>query len=310
MIRDLNLIDLVLSDTFCEIKKVKSFHAMYSLILSNPLFIQQFLNLRDLFQIRCVSTTFRDYIDDELTVLKQINIAGSDERAIEPFKVLSRLCEKLEDLNVARYDWMSDDLLLPIIEKSTKSLVAINLGGCDNLTEKTLQPIIIEGKRLKRLNLAKCYWLTVGTLEAFVFHHSYVEELDLSDCHMLTERCLLILLQKFRNLRMLCIASVSCVTDNILFMISKYQTEIAHLNLFNCSAITDRGVGALSLNCNKLEILSVRGCSQVTDRSLNLLREKNVHIDIARNQSINPIDRLVYRFNNLGPDRHIFYLQV
>lgn len=261
-------------------------------------------------QIRCVSTTFRDYIDDELTLLRKINVAGSAEDVIENFKVISRLCGKLEDINVARCAWMTDDLLMPLIEKNSKTLVAINLSGCDNVTEKSLQPIIIQSsKKLKRLNLSKCCWLTVGTLEAFVFHHSHVEELDLSGCHMLTERCLNILLQKFRNLRMLCIASVPCVTDNVLFMISKYQSEIAHLNLFNCSAITDRGIGALSLNCNKLEILSVRNCSLVTDRSLNLLRAKNVHIDVARSRSTNPIGELIHRFNDLGP-RQMLYLQV
>lgn len=228
---------------------------------------------------------------------------------LEPFKVLASLCEKVETLNVARCTWMTDDLLLPMIEKNSNSLILINISGCE-VTEKSLQPVIIGSKRLRRLNMSKCFWLTVGTVEAFVFHHTHVEELDLSGCHMLTERCLNLLLQKFRNLRMLCLASVQCVTDNVLFNISKYQSEIAQLNLFNCTAITDRGVGALSLNCNKLEILSVRGCSQVTDRSLNLLRAKNVHIDVARSRPTNPIGDLVYRFNDLGQGRPMFYLQV
>lgn len=275
-----------------------------------PHFPFQFLNLQDLFQIRSVCTTFRDYIDDELTVLKEINLAGYDERVIEPFKVLARLCENLEELNFARCNWITDELLLPMIETNAKTITSINLCGCDNLTIKSLQPIIIASKNLKKLNLAKCKWLTIGTLEAFVFHHTHVEELDLSECDIITERCLNILLQKFRNLKTLCLASVSCVNDSCLFMISKFQTNIKQLNLFKCAAITDRGIGALSLNCNQLEVLSVRGCSQVTDRSLHLMRAKNIHVDVARNRSQNPIGELVYRFSDLNNRQQMFYLQV
>lgn len=243
-----------------------------------------------------------------MSLLKDINIAGCDERLIEPFKVLSNLCEKVESLNIARCLWMTDDILLPLIERNYHSISSLNVSGSENITEKSLQPIIIGSKKLKKLNLSKCFWLSIGIIEAFIFHHSHVEELDLSGCHMLTERCLILLLQKFKKLQTLCLASVQCVTDNVLFMISKYQSEIVHLNLFSCAAITDRGL--LSLNCNKLEILSVRGCPQVTDRSLNLLRAKGVHIDVARNRSNYAYNELLYRFNDLGPGRPNIYLQV
>lgn len=235
-------------------------------------------------------------------------MAGCDERVIEPLKVLGTLCQNLEVINFARCSWITDDLLIPLLEKNSKTLIEINLSSCDNITQKSLQPIIIESKKLKKLNLSKCFWLTVGSLEAFVFHHSHVMELDLSYCDMLTERCLHLLLQKFRCLRVLCLASVTCVNDNILFNISKYQTEISHLNLFNCSAITDRGVGALSLNCKCLEVLSVRGCPQITDRSLNLLRAKNVHIDVARSHLPVQLVQLNNDFNVAA--RQMFYLQV
>jgi hypothetical protein len=131
--------------------------------------------------------------------------------------VLGSLCSQLEHLNFARCNWLTDDLLIPLLENNSKTLVEINLSGCDTITEKSIQPIIIESKKLKKLNLSKCYWLTVGSLEAFVFHHSHVEELDLSYLQLLTERCLNLMLQKFRCLRILCLANVTCVNDNVLF---------------------------------------------------------------------------------------------
>lgn len=136
---------------------------------------------------------------------------------MEPLRVLGTLCNRLEYLNFARCIWLTDDLLIPLLENNSKTLVEINLSGCDSLTEKSIQPIIIESKNLKKVNLSKCSWLTVGFFEVFIFHHSHVEELDLSGCYMLTERCLNLLLQKFRCLRVLCLASVTCVNDNVLF---------------------------------------------------------------------------------------------
>lgn len=177
----------------------------------------QFLTLKDLFQLRCVSSTFRDYVDDELSVLKEINLAGYERNLAEPVRVLGTLCKSLTLLNFARCSWLTDDLLIPLLESNSKTLVEINLSGCENLTEKSIQPIIIESKKLRKLNLSKCFWLTVGCLETFVFHHWHVEYLDLSNCNMLTERCLNLLLQKFRYLRVLCLASVTCVNDNVLF---------------------------------------------------------------------------------------------
>lgn len=169
-----------------------------------------------MFQLRSVCSTFRDYVDDEITILKYINLAGC--LRFEPFRILGTICRNIEVLNFARCSWLTDDLLIPLLEKNSKSLVEINISNCDGLTVKSMQPIIIGSKNLKKLNLSKCFWLTVGCLEAFVFHHSHViEEFDLSGCNMLTERCLNLLLQKFRWLRVLCLASITCVNDNVLF---------------------------------------------------------------------------------------------
>jgi hypothetical protein len=260
MERRLNILDLVYSDTFCE--------------------IQAYLDLRDYFNLRCVSVEFRDYFDIEITKLKSVILPKAHAKTVNPFKVLCEKCLNLETINLSHNDWLTDDLLSKLLIKNSKTLKSLNLNFCLKLTSVALQPVVIVGKNLTKLSLHSCSWLSVGCIEAIAFHHENIEELDISAC-IISERCLVILLNKFRLLRVLSLSSVTTVNDNILFNISLFLKYITHLNLFGCVQITDRGIGALSLNCKSLESLSIRGCS-VTERSLNILRERNVHIDIPR----------------------------
>jgi F-box and leucine-rich repeat protein 15 len=258
---EVNLLDLVYSDTFCD--------------------IQKYLGIRDLFNLRSVSVDFRDYVNREISKLKRITLPKSHETIVNSFEVLCDNCCSLEVINLNHNDWLTDEILSKLLERNSKTLKTLSLNSCNNLSSVGLQPAIINCKRLKKLSLHSCYWLTVGCIEAIAFHHENLEDLDLSNC-LISERCLVILLNKFRNLKVLSLSSITTVNDNILFNISMFLNEIKHLNLFGCFLITDRGIGALSLNCKNLESLSVRGCANVSERSLNLLRSRNVHIDVPR----------------------------
>lgn len=298
---DVTLMDLVHSDVFSD--------------------IQGFLGLHELFKLRCVSRKFKEYIDQELAKIKVLQLAAHSSGFIDAFRVLADQCCNIENLNLSCNNWLTDDLLLKILKRNTKTLQNVSLNYCENLSSTAIQPII-ECRKLKKLNLQSCSWLTgdyhlrshfphllsfdsftVGCLETIAFHQTELLEFDLGYCRTISERCLIILLNNFRHLRVLSLASVSNVTDNVLFSISKYQTEIVHLNLFGCNLATDRGIGALSLNCKKLESCSVRGCKLITERSLNLLRSRNVHIDVPARTMTNPNN-----FQMQQPNR--LYLQV
>lgn len=262
---EVTLLDLIFSDTFCD--------------------IQKFLSIKDLFTLRCVSTDFLNYIDIELKKLKNLQLPSQDDQAINPFRVLCNKCRMLETINLSNNKWLTDDLVEMILDRNAETLIKVNLNKCSSLTATVVQPVIIKGTKLRKISLQDCSWLTVGCLEAIAFHQTQLEELDLSNCKMISEQCLIVLLSNFRQLKMLALASVPSVSDNVLFTLSKFQTKIQHLNLFSCSLITDRGIGALSLNCKKLETLSIRGCGKITDRSLELLRARNVRIDVPKNNN-------------------------
>ena len=287
---ELNILDLVYSDTFCE--------------------IQSYLKIKDLFNLRCVCVDFKNYVDEEISKIKKLNLPKSHESVVNSIGVLSEKCCKLEVINLNNNSWLSDELLKTFLEKNSKSLKSLTLNSCNSLSSVALQPAIIGCKLLQKLSLRSCSWLTVGCIEAIAFHHESLEELDLSNC-LITERCLVILLNKFRLLRILSLSSIPTVNDNILFNISMFLKEIKHLNLFGCFLITDRGIGALSLNCKMLESLSVRGCTHLTERSLSILRSRNVHIDVPRSSHRSFIDNMrreqINQVRNFSIVNHVFF---
>lgn len=132
--------DLVSSDTFCE--------------------IQRYLDLEDFFAVRCLNRSFRDYIDKELTKLKQLQLTSQHEKVTNAFKVLSERCCHLNKINLNRSEWIRDDLLLPMLRQNAKTLTSLSLNNCPCLTAVALQPVIIDCKKLKTLSLQNCDWLT------------------------------------------------------------------------------------------------------------------------------------------------------
>ncbi|XP_073825264.1 F-box and leucine rich repeat protein jetlag isoform X2 [Musca autumnalis] len=256
------------------------------------------LTLKELFTLRCCSQTTKRLVECALEKLIEIDFAGNNSANIDlTFKVLGENCKRLENLQLARCNWMTDDLLLPILERN-KHLKIVNLNECVNITPLALQPIIIECKDLRVLKLSKCQWLTTGAVDALTLHQSNLEEFDISHCTAIGERCLIIFFRKLNKLTVLSLANTLSVTDQVLIQIAKYCRALEHINLVGCAAISDFGIHALSNYCQRLQSLFIRHCPRVTERSLGPLR-KRVFIDRPNHLDFNqndfyPSDFLIY----------------
>jgi hypothetical protein len=260
---EVNLIDLIDCDIFIN--------------------VQKFLTLKDLFSLRCVNVKFKNYINCELGKLKRIDLPRAHPSAFFSFQVLSERCNYLEKINLNKNEWLSDDLLLSLLQRNTETLTSLSLNDCNNLTAASIQPVIIRCKKLEKLSLQRNIWLTVGSIDAITFHQDNLRELDLSYCDTISERSLVIFCNKFLKLQVLNLSSIRSVSDNLLLNISINLHDLKFLNLFKCIAITNRGLKSLAVNCNKLESLLVCGCPNITEESLSLLRKRNVHIDRPQN---------------------------
>ncbi|KAH8402935.1 hypothetical protein KR222_000473 [Zaprionus bogoriensis] len=241
-----------------------------------------YLSLRDLFSLRTCSRTAQRFVDAALEKRQELQLSGNNAPGIEHgFRVLARCCRRLEQLHLARCRWLTDELLLPLLENNKQRLSAVNLNECVNITALSLQPIIVQCKELRVLKLSKCQWLTTGAVDALTLHQSKLVEFDISHCGAIGERCLIIFFRKLNKLTVLSLANTPSVTDQVLIQIGNYCRELQHINLIGCASISDYGVHALSAHCQRLQSLHVQRCHRITERSLAPLRAR-VHIDRPR----------------------------
>ncbi|XP_017851539.2 F-box/LRR-repeat protein 15 [Drosophila busckii] len=239
-------------------------------------YVASHLSLKDLFNLRCCSTTGQRFMEDALAKRQELVLSGNNSKNIaQCFKVVARCCQRLEQLHLARCKWLTDRLLLPLLKNNKERLSSVNLNECVNITALSLQPIIVECKQLRVLKLSKCHWLTTGAVDALTLHQSKLVEFDISNCGAIGERCLNIFFRKLNKLTILSLANTPSVTDQVVIQIGFHCRELEHLNLIGCTAVSDFGVHALSVQCTSLQSLLVQRCHRITERSLAPLPHVN-----------------------------------
>lgn len=202
-----------------------------------------YLSLKDLFNLRSCSRTALRFVESALEIRHELQLSGDNSNNIElSFKILARCCRRLEHLHLASCKWLTDELLLPLLENNKQRLSVVNLNECINITALSLQPIIVQCKELRVLKLSKCQWLTTGAVDALTLHQSKLVEFDISHCGAIGERCLIIFFRKLNKLTVLSLANTPSVTDQVLIQIGNYCRELEHINLIGCASISDYGV--------------------------------------------------------------------
>ena len=79
-------------------------------------------------------------ITNFLYVNKSLNFPSTPTTTAAIFSLLTRHSTKLHHLNLRNCDWVTDDLLRPVL-RNNSALTSIDLSGCKNLTEGVLQMV-------------------------------------------------------------------------------------------------------------------------------------------------------------------------
>lgn len=141
----------------------------------------------------------------------------------------------------------------------------LNLSYTENITARSLQPVILHCSNLRILRLVHCSWLTSGAIEALALHQSCLEEVDFSYCNSVSESSLLIFVKKFRHLKILSLQGIGNVTDKCLLTISRFSFQLEYLNTADCPKVTPIGTQAvkISMNTRKEQTRLNRDCCQL-----------------------------------------------
>lgn len=126
-----------------------------------------YLSHRDWLSLRCVNKQFERLL---ATFFQFNRVIRSSNLTEQEFRILTAAAENLRILVIPNMMWLTDELLKPVLQRNRK-LVHLNLNGCRNLTQGSLQVVTVSCHRLERLHLAGCGWVRPEALEYHAQHH-------------------------------------------------------------------------------------------------------------------------------------------
>ena len=182
-----------------------------------------------------------------------------------------KFCPHLRSLDLSYSSIADADL--ENLAKHLSTLTTLNLQGCDQLTDRSLQLLSFMCPNLTDLNLSECPLFTDRGVEA-LFQGSRCKKLthiNLACCNI-SDNALQILANECPNLIFLSCEKCSLLSDNGVQALSGCP-GLNFLNLSGCHLITDEGLTTLSNWCNRLTQLDLGGCHFLTDEGVTALSE-------------------------------------
>ncbi|ONK81061.1 uncharacterized protein A4U43_C01F24800 [Asparagus officinalis] len=171
--------------------------------------------------------------------------------------VVGKICPSLINLDLGGLDGVTDAGLLPLIESSEEGLINVNLRGCVNLTDSAVCALVkAHGDTLQLLNLDGCNKLTDRVLLAISEHCTMLEELDMSRADITDYGVALLASARHLSLRILSVAGCSKVTPRSLPFFGNMGPTLVGLNLQHCSLIAAHGITSLEERMWWCDILS------------------------------------------------------
>jgi len=151
-------------------------------------------------------------------------------------------CKSLKVLILSNSQWCDIDSVKEIFQKN-HDLRELDLTSCTNLRNGTLQPLVVNCKKLERFTLKNCAWLTNGAVEILAFHYcAKIKLANFSGCSQLSEASIILFISRQPKLLSISIGGLMNITDNTLECLSQNCPELKHLDISRCTRITDRGV--------------------------------------------------------------------
>lgn len=181
-----------------------------------------------------------------------------------------------QNINISRCGLVSDDVMEGIIAPSLKSL---DLTSNASITDKSIILLAeVSKENLTSLHIGGCVQLTEKSMASLAKHCPNLQELFLWSTASLEA---LSYLGKLKKLKSLSLAGCSIVASKTLKNISHYCSKIESLDLSDCE-ITDS-------DCKKLESLSylerinLSDCKKITDKGISCLEHCTSLKDISVN---------------------------
>uniref|UniRef100_A0A667XNR1 F-box/LRR-repeat protein 15 n=1 Tax=Myripristis murdjan TaxID=586833 RepID=A0A667XNR1_9TELE len=238
-----------------------------------------YLPLRHLVSLQRVSKQFHSLIQVYLAKCRTFDLSQ-----IGPCIPKEAFCSMLKDNKVLQTlslqncsDWVTDKELLPVISQN-QHLLRVDMKGCVRLTRHSLVAVSLSCRHLQHLGLAHCEWVDSLSLRSLADHCGGLQSIDLTACRQLKDDAICYLAKKCHELRSLSVAVNANVTDESVEEVAKNCRGLEQYHFITLDITLY--LETVAEYCPKLQSLKVNHCHNVTESSLDLLRKRNVEIDV------------------------------
>ncbi|KAK3030789.1 hypothetical protein RJ639_037170, partial [Escallonia herrerae] len=232
------------------------------------------LSLERYRQVERINLEFAQDIEDKhLEVLKNkclnclqnlefLNLNGCQKISDEGIETITMACPALKVFSIY-WNIRVTDIGVAHLVKDCKHIVDLNMSGCKNISDKSLQLVADNYQELE------CIKLTDKGLQQILLKCSSLRCLNLYALSSFTDVAYK-MISLLPYLRFLDLCGAQNLSDQGLSCIAKCK-NLASLNLTWCVRVTDKGVIAIAEGCTSLEFLSLFGIIGVTDKCLEAL---------------------------------------
>ena len=240
---------------------------------------------------------------DRAAALRELDLEGATAVTDSALEAIGFAKPPLRRLALGRNSNLSDLGVFKLGETVLAGLEELSLGGCTELTNGVLEPLVDDCNSLTTLRLDGCRRIDdvgIGTLMErdatkgmrlpqltaidvsklpevsdagiceLVHDRSNLTDLNVALCGRVGDASLRALAANCAELRALNLTATA-VTNEGLAALAQGCPKLARVNLTRCAEVGDDGVIMLAVRCTELASLFVARCAAVTDASLGAL---------------------------------------
>lgn len=178
---------------------------------------------------------------------------------------------QLREFRISNSLGITDALFYSILKDvHLEKLRVIDLTGCNSITDKLIENLIVSASRLRNVVLSKCMQITDASLRSLSQLGRCLHYVHLGHCGLITDFGVASLVRSCHRIQYIDLACCSQLTDWSIVELANLP-KLKRIGLVKCSLITDNGI---------LELVRRRGEQDCLER---------VHLSYCTNLTIGPI---------------------
>ncbi|KAL4324191.1 hypothetical protein GQ457_11G017680 [Hibiscus cannabinus] len=188
--------------------------------------------------------------------LKSLFVRNCPGFGAESLAMVSKLCPRLQHLDLSGLYGVTDAGLLPLLESCEAGLVNVSLSGCLNVTDEFVLALTrLHGETLELLNLDGCRKISDASLVAIADNCIFLSDLDVSRCAITDAGVLALSCAEQLSLQVLSLSGCSRVSNKSMPLLKKMGKTLVGLNLQHCKSISSRTIELLVATLWRCDIL-------------------------------------------------------